>query len=434
MRAKHRTTLPTDYRLSPTVLRRPGISLLEVLICIGVVAIGLVSIAALIPVGGLQVQRANTEERKGTLGLNAFREFQIRGMDKIENWVRYKSPNWVNYENSTPPLDLTAQINPPVSGFPDFVYLPPFAIDPLMVGIGQAAGTSAAVSTFPANYSGGPIMPRLTVAGTSSYDSFSGYYTPLRPISDAIFTAADDVVANLPDDTSQIGTSALDSTNNKRDFNGAFTWLATITSSRPTLVGGSASFAKLYQPQPSDQCTLSIVVFDRRVLSTPVAANVNGGQEEMVQAHWPNLNPGADTTLAAGGGEFTLVDSSANAASKLAMARPEQWLMLCRYVPLTYLVSATDTVSYPWLEAKWYRIVAVGAITQSGSTYSLQVTLDGDDWSPDPTPAVAPTAVTWPTSVPPAAQNYNTYACLFDGAVGVFQKIIHLQSPSNWGP
>lgn len=415
--SKEQGTKDNGQRIA--AIRRCGISLLEVLICIGVVAIGLVSIAALIPVGGLQVQRANTEERKGTLGLNAFREFQIRGMDKVENWVRYNSPNWVSYNN--PPLTLTAP------NYSDFQYLPPVAIDPLMVAIGQNAGASAAaaVSTFPANYTSGPLMPRLTL---NSLCSISGpTYVANRSLADAVFTAADDVVTNIPDDASQFGVPGqmyadppINSAPLKNDFNGAFTWLATLTPNLPNTVPNSSG--SMQPPQAGDQYTLSVVVFDRRILTTPVAANLEGGQEEMVQA--VSATPAA---VSVGGGEFTLVDSSANAFSKLSMVRPEQWLMLTRYVP--YLFSGT---SYPWIEAKWYRIVAVSDITQSGTTYSRQVTLDGADWEPDPTSSIPPATVTWPASVPVGFQNYNTYACLFDGAVGVFQKVIHLEGPSNW--
>jgi hypothetical protein len=425
------------YCLPPAATRRSGISLLEVLICIGVVAIGLVSIAALIPVGGLQVQRANTEERKGTLGLNAFREFQIRGMGTIptlpylagltpaqilaiQQAVQQQEP-WVAADGS-PFFSVDASGNWQASTNP------PLAIDPLMISV---AGST--VDRFPANApSGAPTLKRLALR--------SVYSSP--PASAAVFTAADDVVTNIPDDTSQIGTSTVDSTGNKHDFNGAFTWLVTLTPNfPPTLESGTSPPATIFMrpPQSSDQYTLSIVVFDRRILTTPVPANIDSGQEEIVQAI--SATPAANSVS---GGEFMLADASGNASAKLSMVRPEQWLMLTRYLPQAFTyndpVLGPQTVYYPYLEAKWYRIVAVGDITQSGSTYSRQVTLDGADWAADHTAAntaspsasyIAPANVAWGT-VPVGFQNYNTYACLFDGAVGVFQKVIHLEGPSNW--
>ncbi len=360
-------------------LGRPGISMLEVLISIMVVAIGLVSIAALIPVGGIQVQKSNTQERTATLGLNAFREFQVRGMDNINNWVRYNSPNWVSY---LPLNNLTSG-----TGYSDYPYLPPVAIDPLMVAVGQSQGTGPAVSTFPANYTDGPLMPRLTVASAASFNTAASTYTPVRLLADAVSTAADDVVSQLPDDASQAGYSGiiyLDPPNNtipvKRDFNGQFTWLATMTPNFPsTILPGSPSPpAAMQAPQVTDQYTLSIVVFDRRILSTPASATEEQGQEEMVSA-----TSATPTTVSVNGGEFTLSDASFNATAKLGMVRSDQWIMLCRYMPYPYDPSNSLTSPYfPMLEAKWYRVVTAGNITQSGSTYSRQVTLAGPDWEP----------------------------------------------------
>ena len=204
--------------------RRTAISLLEVLICIGIVAIGLLSVAALIPVGGVQVQKANVQERKAALGLNAFREFQVRGMDKPPNASRMTdgtyNPNsdcaWVaaagpgsqlfSFNTSVTPNRWTAN------------FALPFAIDPLMVSV-----AGSAVDSFPAIApSGSPILKRLSLAST--YNASQPTY---RSLADTVFTAADDVVTNLPDDRSQIGTGALDSSSSHRDYNGQFTWLAT---------------------------------------------------------------------------------------------------------------------------------------------------------------------------------------------------------------
>lgn len=393
---------------------RRGISMLEVLISIGIVAIGLVSIAALIPVGGVQVQKSNVEERKATLGLNAFREFQIRRMEKMPSANRMTdityNPNnhcaWISAAGPTTPL-FTYSVSQWV---PTFSF--PVVIDPLMV----AAGGSA-VDSFPANASTGlPVLKRLSLS--SVYSSTQSTYQALAA---AAFTAADDVVTSLPSDVSQPGSGVLDSSNSKRDYNGEFTWLATLAT--------NYSDAASINPSQMNQFTLSIVVFDRRQLTTPVAATDEQGQEEIVSA--VSATPAA---VSIDGGEFTLSDSSANASAKLGMARPEQWIMLTRYLPV-----AARTA--PWLEAKWFRVVAAGNITQSGSTYSRQITLAGADWEPDPTaanvaypaaPYIAPGSVTWPANVPSGSQNYNAYACLFDGAVAVYQRVIHLEGPSVW--
>ena len=79
--------LPSAFCL-PSVRRR-GITLMEVLISIGIMAIGLVSVASLLPVGGLQQQKANVEERKAQLVLNAVRDFHVRGMAAVRDPVNF---------------------------------------------------------------------------------------------------------------------------------------------------------------------------------------------------------------------------------------------------------------------------------------------------------------------------------------------------------
>src|SRR5262249_32746292 len=146
-------------------------------------------------------------------------------------------------------------------------YLPPLAIDPLMVNKVSSSDYSK-IDTFPANAGTSyPAMKRLTVLTTCNV-SGSGptpTITPNYPLSEAIFRAADDIVSLQPDDRSAPATGqfTLDSSGNavKRDFEGGYTWMATLTPYYPDLMS--------VQPQPGNLFTLSIVIFYRRVLSTP---------------------------------------------------------------------------------------------------------------------------------------------------------------------
>jgi Tfp pilus assembly protein PilV len=373
---------PAPCALPPAAPGRSGISLMEVLISIFIMAVGMVSIASLLPVGGIQVQKANVEEQKAILGLNALREFQIRGMANPANWVQCNT--------STNPAKWVAYNGTPVA------YMPPLAIDPLMVGSVVAANAqdSKKIDTFPANVNSTsyPVMKRLTMAGVCNASGAAPNitFTPVKALSDAIFRAADDVVSLQPDDHSIPATAqlTLDSSNNpvKRDFEGAYTWLATLTPYYPDQAA----------PVPMNQFTLSIVIFYRRVISTPTATSQ---QEDFVHCTTAG-SPGTEPTAGSvnfGGGDLNLGDATVATEQQVALARPGNWIMLCRN-------DATLGRIF-----KWYRIITASTDTSG----NLGVTLAGPDW-------------VWAGGANP------TYACLFDGAVACYQRVIHLDGPSLW--
>jgi Tfp pilus assembly protein PilV len=375
-------SIPHSAFRTPHSPRRAGISLMEVLISIFIMAIGMVSIASLLPVGGIQVQKANVEEQKAICGLNAQREFQIRGMAN--------SANWVQCNTSTNPAKWVTYTGAPAA------YVPPLAIDPLMVGSVVAANAqdSKKIDTFPANVNSAsyPVMKRLTIATACNASGAAPNitFTPVKALSDAIFRAADDIVGNQPSDRNLPATGQLtiDSSGNpvKRDFDGGYTWLATLTPYYPDQAA----------PLPMNQFTLSIVIFYRRVISTPTASSQQEDYVHCTAAGSPGTEPTAGT-VSFGGGDLNFGDATAATEQQINMTRPGNWIMLCRN-------DATLGRVF-----KWYRIVAASTDTSG----NLGATLSGPDW-------------VWGGGANP------TYACLFDGAVACYQRVIHLDGPSLW--
>ena len=249
-------------------------------------------------------------------------------------------------------------------------------------------------------------MPRLAL--TSLYNTNP---TIARTLAEAAMVARDDVIVNQPEDRSLPATGAVisDTSTNPpkpyaRDYNGEFSWMATITPNYPYLLPGENA------PNPTDpnvdplfyfkkltgnEYTLSIVVFDRRI----VPRLSQGSQfdptligEEIVSVAQPN-----GVTVNLGGGDITI---TAPNDAQAQLIRPNTWMMLER---------ADSSLGFHVF--KWYRILSA-----SNDGANVQVTLAGPDW-------------TW------GKQNDNTqatYACLFDGAVGVIQRTIHLEGPSIW--
>jgi type II secretory pathway pseudopilin PulG len=390
-------------------LPRSGISLMEVLVSIGIVAIGLVSIASLIPVGGLQAQKADQIQRQSDVGLDAIREFTTRGLAVVDP---QDSCHWVRTSGSTGkayfPLDLDPMHSPNDSAF-----CLPVAIDPLMVA--AAAGNNA-VKAFPANAaSSAPIMQRLSLkeVSTTSGAAPNFTYNPIFALADAIFRSTDDVIVDQPSDRSLPGTSSYFNDTSttpakplKRASGGLYSWMATVTPYYPV--------ESSIEPVAGMQCTLSIAVFYRRSLPSPTATfdptTVHESIVEVTLSGAPAPNASQDYT-SLGGVEAILkvtntsgLGTSAN-PNPLAYAKPGNWLMLCQSRP-------NGSGSYP--DFKWYRVTNGDAVEDTSATATANVTLTGPDWQFA------------------KADSPKTYACLFDGIVAVYQKMIQLEGSSPW--
>ncbi|MCC7087007.1 MAG: hypothetical protein IT427_18565 [Pirellulales bacterium] len=416
-----------------------GISLMEVLISIGIVAIGLVSVLSLLPVGSYQAAQAEKEERKANLGMNAVQGLKNRGVLNMDNWRIYDSINnrWIPY------AAYSTDFHPPI------------VIDPWMSAVAgfQNATDYQKIENFPATgsaYPGAPFFPptppvpltnppyvhhwlgmkRLTVAQALVFDSSTSKFFPSRPLADALCISADDTYANRPDDSSLPAESpyTVDASNNrlKRDYEGLYSWLITLT---PIELEPDHVVA-----QQKRQYLMSLVIFNRRLASVPTPGS---GQEEMVYARFAQYSTGL------GGGDFDLAELSANGAdTKLELARPGNWLMLCRYEPTGVPVGNTSEPQV-WPVFNWYRIVNSsdtddGQILVPDLTGGMvqmrgrSVTLSGPDWQTVQPGWPNDSSVAWPSQIPSQFRHYDTYACLFDNIVAVFQRPICLEGPSQW--
>lgn len=390
---------PASYFRHHTSSRR-GISLLEVLISIGIMAIGLVSLLSLLPVGGIQAQRAGIEQRKAELGLNVYKDFKTRGMGYVDQatgtcpWLRYNGTNWIPYF-STPPAAA------------DF---PPVAIDPLMAA---AAAGNTFVQTFPANplAAPAPTMQRLTLS--SVYHATPTTYFAL---ADSVFRAADDIVIDRGNDaqlppTNQYANDPATGNPMKRDSLGMFSWLATISPYYPDQA--------LSAPVAGQHCTLALAIFYRRSLPNPAAFNLSLVREGQATVTAAGTSLSTDYSSLSGGEVRLQVTAppggfSTTNPNPLSYARPGSWLMLCR--------NKADAAGNLIRIFKWYRVVAAEFVDESSpppAAPGQSVTLAGPDWEFAPTQS-------------PTYDNEQTYACLFDGVVAVYERTIQLEGPSQW--
>jgi type II secretory pathway pseudopilin PulG len=296
--------------------RRRGISLLEVLISMGVLTVGLLSVASLLPLGRFQVQKAAIEDRKAVLGQNAFREFRIRNLSHADQWLRADGGSFF------------------AGGMP---YTGAVAIDPMMT-----TRHAAAAAQFPTSGSG-PKMMRLghTAAVTV-------------PLANRIFMGHDNLLFDLPRDADSppVAQWQRDNADNPlaRQFDDAYSWLATLVP----VYGDPASSAAM----PRQQYILSIVVVHRRDFTVDGLA-----AEWSVQA----VIAGADGRLI-GGGDVRL----SGPTDALKAIFPGTWLMLCGELRDANAQSGVRGIF------RWYRVVTAEAY-QEGMT-ERSVTLSGPDW------------------------------------------------------
>ena len=381
---------------------------MEVLVSIAIMAIGLLSIASLIPVGGIQAQRAEIEQRKADLGLNAFRDFKTRAMGRMPSPSELLSSTDPNSNASYQWKKANNYSNYFASGGPPWTATWPVAIDPLMAA---AAGGSSTVQNFPAysNVVSGtpPTMQRLTLS--SVYNSTAATYFAL---ADAVFRADDDIAIyqptdnRLPPELYNPDPKVTPTAPPKHASVGLCSWLATITPYYPDQAEGTPAAGML--------ANLSVAIFYRRTLPNVNDSTVNQTYvREGTASVTSSAVAGSNDYNSPGGGDVTLNIKSGtynqSNPNPLSFVKAGNWLMLCRNVNDT---NKTPSTTYPVFN--WYRVVSADLIDETAQTTTQNVTLAGGDWD-------------FAGSAGPP-----TYACLFDSVVAVYERTIKLEGTSEW--
>jgi hypothetical protein len=419
MRPEFRLRIPnSEFRIPNSEFRTPhsrrAISLLEVLVSMGILTIGLLSIASLLPLGLFQTQKAITEDAKAIIGHNAYREFRTRGMANPYTWIN----NNVGVLQRNPATNrdepYEARFNPGV------------AIDPW--GIAMMASASPSISgsdVFPLNRSDmggqneGPSLRRVTIR--SVWPDHSGTNTQMNlqvneELARNVFVSHDDTIwekSNNPDGPA-ISRWETDVPSNpgvyfRREYAGNYSWLATMVPRYPPY-GGAAT---LRRPLPAEW-RVSIAIFHRR---NPRVLFRDDGLSPERQIKVKNDDPPSDLVAFGLGGGQLLIDDPRPAEFKVG-----EWVLVSGwYDPSGNAQRNTMGTNACFL---WYRVVSFDRSNDNNTQTYPTVTLAGPDWA-------------WMLG---SAATNNRSPCIpshitiLDGCVGVFEKTIHLEGPSMYAP
>jgi hypothetical protein len=412
---------------------RPGISLLEVLFSIFVIGIGLLGLAALVPIGHLQLVRGAIEDNKSALGQTGLREIKIRRLLSPSRWCSI-SPDWRDVSGQDALMRDPQPAGQPAQWWTGLTQLTAnqiadlsirdhavdrevllelrsnsaFAIDPLLIA--RATGTTSN-SRFPANSSNGdPSMLRVTlreIYGTLAQTGGTTWRNQRQRLAEEIFMGPSDLSiaheippGGIDEIAYQVGASLdVRAALRRRAFQGEYSWMITVVREPGILDDSNAN-----EPNPSDHerpVTVSVVVFLKRNLDPNDSQREPLARIQFDGAGW-------------GGGDVTITDTAGGPVSQQVRERlrPGRWVMVFAQAPgITNPDGATGRTFF-----RWYKLATVDS-SQDPYAVTLQnpeifATLHGPDW-----PSWMPTTAT---------------ALVMDGVVGVYEEKMQFEQDSAW--
>ncbi|TWT46819.1 type IV pilus modification PilV family protein [Botrimarina hoheduenensis] len=392
---------------------RGGLTLAEVLVSMGILAVGLLGVAALFPVGGHYMQTGDVTDHSGAVAQAALSDAIIRGDLNPSNWVthnisrannQHRFTNFVTGTIQTTGGSVSAGIGalealsrtqtsqyqlfgqtanrPSAASYRGSLLGEAFVIDPIgLTGVladetSNASivqtSQSSAVNRFPAtalqldyqspywipwNHSNvtWPIRRVTTVNSTLALASLAFAYQ--LPLAEAYFSAADDPAQQLPEDLDKPAEMRWDRPSGAtptsvplgRQTRGDYSWLISVVPG-----SGEARDALATRPD-AYQYDVSAVVFHKRVAGLGLNGTLE--TERLVRAKV--------VSTGTAGGELLLekrpdsVDRDAASPAEV-LDTPFKDLRKGQYVMLVGPHPST-TVERPMLFAQWYRVLTIDA-------------------------------------------------------------------------
>jgi hypothetical protein len=472
---------------SPQPHRR-AISLTEVLIAMGILTLGLLGVAAIFPVGGYYMQKAEIADRGSAIAQAVMNDIVARGMLNPQSWRVMIPP--AGSPPASDPFPSDAKFTPPPylpyrgtftrpfgAALGEALNQPAAAMDPTRIGkqfgsafvldpLGVAAMAfpnqnypvqwNAVASSFPAT--------ATNVFGSAfSYSAAWQPWSPTWPVRrvtfqhptnqwqmDATtaghyFRGSDDLTTDLPSRDDRPAAQNWDVDRNgvplARQWTGDYSWLVTVV---PTTNAARDGMARNPEGFAYD---VSVVVFYKRVLPDGAVAvsdvlatspgpgdeyrkfsDAMGDQERAVRAKV--------VSTGLNGGELLLTDLGDHLEGKSPFGdlKVGQWIMLCGPHPNSNVdMSRTPPVGEPRFTLNWYQVLSIDG---------REMKLDANG-NPTTNPSepdrrlVAVRGPQWPWQPSSGSNNVANNLCvaICRGAVAVHTKTLRLEgrNGSSWG-
>jgi Tfp pilus assembly protein PilV len=346
---------------------------MEVLISIFVLSVGMLGVAALIPIGRYTLVETGKADRAGACGRAAMRI--VKNTRILEGYNFYnRSIPW--YDNTCYSWYLNGFSTSNVYAYDSF------CLDPLGCTRGEY---NTALRRFPStnvnlnDTSSQFAMPRISLATPGGSPTRISLEVAQRMFSwpdDRLFEVSvddrgqrarqmllfdNDLVAPLPRISAKDPMIANGATAVVAESEGAYSWMATICPHYWEVSGvGGATFDQLAY-------NVSIVVFFRRNFSLP---NLDDAvpSERVATVNQSSMN---SLRVGVGGGRILLQVLQRTPDNRRWLDVDNgQWIMLAGRVSRPRAMSIF----------RWYRVASAGEVFLASGYYQRYVTLDGPDW------------------------------------------------------
>lgn len=428
LRRAHRTAMQNRAAVKRNELRstrraRRGITLMEVLVSIGVLSVGILGAAALMPMATYFQNETTKYDRGGALAQQAMHDLQVKNYLSPRRWI------FIDPSNPSPPLTpegivgLTGTMAAPNANYNAFSA---FAIDPLGFSYVNDSSSANPAVIFPVYFPAFPSMaPAPVPPGTTAGQAFppptiyrtgvtaNEYWPPAATepvtspivmsfaVADRFMRSNDDVLfetdrasllAQNPNNIDLRPTAITSMAGNlptavAPNFAGDYSWIATVSRVPSDMLKGPLIAASLHRFQ------VSVVVLQKRDLTLWPAALTDEAppSERQVYAMFTQYAGQAGNNLQVaspfyGGGGLQLYVYENGSPPPLGQPsrhwldniKPNTYLMLSA----NFVDSITGANVYPQLA--WYRIVNVddgpNQDPNNGSRWYRNLTVAGGDW------------------------------------------------------